>query len=96
MDEQDQLQAQIQALLRARDALRNQRPTDMVAVSSVTEDIVTLSGRLAAVSGEANIPAITQPQVDALTAATAKLDTAIGASNGASEIVTAATIVASL
>jgi hypothetical protein len=89
MDEIDQIQAQIGALLKARNCLLNQTPSDMVSVTDVTEKIVALNHRQAAITG---LPAtLTVPQEQSLQAALDVLAQAVRINASATSIVVAAT-----
>jgi hypothetical protein len=95
MDEMDKIQAQIAALLRARNYLLNQTPSDMVAIADITEKIVDLNRRQSALtSTAAPIPQLTPGQEQALQQATQALDIAVQHSAAASQIISAATTLA--
>lgn len=92
MDEIDKIQAQIGALLKARDHLLNQIPSDMVAIAEITERIIDLNRRMSAlVDSGATVRALTPEQVQALQQAVRALERAIQQSEGASQILAAAT-----
>jgi hypothetical protein len=92
MDPIDKLQTQITELLKARDFLLNQTPSDMVAVASITEKIIDLTRRLTAlVASTGPIRALTPGEVAALQDAVRALAIAVQRSAAASHIVEAAT-----
>jgi|SRR5215470_6620885 len=92
MDEIDKLQAQISALIKARDHLLNQVPSDMVAIADITERIIDLNRRLSAlIDSNATVRELTSAQVQALQDAVKALDRAIQQSAGTSQIIAAAT-----
>jgi len=95
MDEIDKIQTQIAELIKARDYLLNQIPSDMVAVTSVTEKIIDLARRLSALAGSGTpIRQLSAAEVAALQRATQALGAAIRKSEAASRIIAAATKVA--
>jgi hypothetical protein len=75
MDEIDAIQAQIRAMLRARTYLLELVPTDMVAATDVTERIIDLNHRQAAITSDPLT--LTAPAQDELIAAIRDLDAAI-------------------
>jgi cell division septum initiation protein DivIVA len=92
MDEIDKIQVQIRGLLEARDHLLNQVPSDMVAIAEITERIIDLNRRLAALADAgATVRELTPGQVQALQQAVRALERAIQQSQAASEILMAAT-----
>ena len=92
MDEIDKTQAQIRGLIKARDHLLNEVPSDMVAIAEITERIIDLNRRLAAlVDAGATVPELTPGQVQALQQAVGALERAIQQSQAASQILIAAT-----
>ena len=92
MDQIDKLQTQITELIKARDFLLNQTPSDMVAVAALTEKIIDLTRRLAASIGSLGpIPTLKPGEVAALQDAVRSLALAVQRSAAASQIVEAAT-----
>jgi flagellar biosynthesis chaperone FliJ len=92
MDEIDKIQEQIRGLLKARDHLLNQVPSDMVAIAEITERIIDLNRRLSALSDSgATVPDLTPAQVQTLQQAVNALEHAIQQSAGVSQILMAAT-----
>jgi hypothetical protein len=84
MNEIQAIQAQIGALLKARKYLLNQTPSDMVALADVTERIIDLNRRQAAISGV--VTQLAQANVDSLEEAIQDLDDDINDSVSASNI----------
>ena len=95
MNEIDKIHTQTVELIKARDHLLNQNPSDMVAVASVTEKIIDLNRRFSALAESGTpIRQLSAAQVVALQRATKVLERAIGRSEAASQIIVAATKVA--
>jgi hypothetical protein len=95
MNEIDKIQAQITALLQARNYLLNQTPSDMIALAHLTETIIALNRRQAALTGNVNdLPPLTPAQVQNLQSAVQTLDHEINQSKAASDILVAATALA--
>jgi hypothetical protein len=85
MNEIDKIQEQIAALLRARNYLLSQNPSDMVALADVTEKIIALNRRQSALTGKINLPQLTPAQVQNLKSAVQTL-AGCGKNGGMGEI----------
>jgi len=94
VNEIDMIQKKISGLLDARDYLLNQTPSDMVALSDVTEQLVALNRRQSALTGKIGLPPLSPKQVQDLQSATQTLDNAIKQSKAATDILVAATALA--
>jgi len=94
VNEIDMIQKKISGLLDARDYLLNQTPSDMVALSDVTEQLVALNRRQSALTGQLGLPPLSPQQVQDLQSATQTLDNAIKQSKAATDILVAATALA--
>ena len=90
MDAEDRIQEKIATLLKARNLLLNQQPTDMVAVAHITEMIVDLSAQLQALTQPQRAMVLTPAEVAALQAAIAALNQSIAQSAAVSQIMASA------
>jgi hypothetical protein len=91
MTELQRIQRQIKGLLAARNYLLNQQPTDMVALSEVTERIVALAARLTAEASNPSANPLSDADVKALTKAVDDLSEVIARNAAARQIVKAVT-----
>lgn len=95
MTEIKKIHLQIMALLKARNYLLHQSPSDMIAIQEVTEKIIALNERQSVLSDTTTaIPVPTDEQIAKLQSAIHELDTQIAASKTASDILIAATAIA--
>jgi hypothetical protein len=92
MNQIEAIQAEIGALLRARNYLLNQTPSDMVALADVTEKIISLTRRQSAIGSNPTI--LSTPQESGLQTAIQALDNDIRVCAAANTILTdAATVI---
>jgi len=93
MNQTQAIHQQIMALLKARNYLLNQTPSDMIAITDVNEKIISLNARQSALSSNINIPVLSDKQEQQLTSAIHDLDTQIRDSKAASDILAGATVI---
>lgn len=86
MDEIARLQQQLISLFETRNFLLNQQPTDLVAVSEITERILAVTARLTAQISNPNVPQLNDAEVKALKDAVDALRKSIQRSEAVSEI----------
>jgi hypothetical protein len=94
MDEEDKIQAQLNALAKAQAALLNQDPPDIDAFQQLSSLISDLQFRLLALSSQPQIPQLNAEDVATLQVAEQRLAAAINASAGATQVLQAATALA--
>ena len=86
MNKIEMLQAQLQILHKARNYLLHQQPTDVVALNQVTERIVMLSERLAALISKPSHAPLPLESVQALNDAVRLLEGSINTNSPADRI----------
>lgn len=94
MDEIDRIQVKLTALAEAQSALLNRSPPDIAGFQRVSAQISDLQFRMLALAGQPQIPALDAAEVTALQQAVRQLAAAVQASAGATQILQAATAVA--
>jgi hypothetical protein len=86
MDEIAKIYLKSGALIKARDYLLNQAPSDVVSIAAITENIVDLTGCRLAAAGIKQIPQLSEDEQLKLRHAIVALDTSIEAKASSSEI----------
>ena len=87
MHEIARLQQKLECLFEARNYLLNLQPTDMVAVSEITERIVAVTARLTAEISNPNDQQLSDANIAALTQAMDALRKSIQRSEAVSQII---------
>jgi len=83
--------AAIEALKAERDKRLHHQPTDMVAVTQITEKILDLTARLTAMMNGPSLPPLSGAQVQAIQSAVTTLGNAVAANAAVTAILVAAT-----